>query len=250
MVAVFSAEGFEVESKNLSDRLSVPLVSAKEDRPKYYLTYEKSSSEIPNLMLVKMGKPALKLKLDFSEVIEKLRKQKAFSKTQLLSRSIGYKGEPLKTLDLTAGLGRDSVYFVGLGCHVTAIEQSAIVYELLLNAYLRAGSDVSNLNLVKGNSLEILQSLPESEFPDVIYLDPMYPQRTKSALPKKEMIILHEIVGEDESGADLLRVSLKKCRQRVVVKRPVKGKELLKGVSHSFEGKAVRYDMYLSQLKQ
>ena len=37
--------------------------------------------------------------------------------------------------------------------------------------------------------------------PDVVYLDPMYPHKTKSALVKKEMRVFQSLVGADEDAA-------------------------------------------------
>ncbi len=44
---------------------------------------------------------------------------------------------------------------------------------------------------------------------DVIYMDPMYPIRKKSALLKKEMRILRRLVGDDDAS-QLLALALKK----------------------------------------
>ena len=40
--------------------------------------------------------------------------------------------------------------------------------------------------------------------PDVVYLDPMFPHREKSALVKKEMRVFQELVGADNDADDLL----------------------------------------------
>ncbi|MDZ4660961.1 MAG: class I SAM-dependent methyltransferase [Pseudomonadota bacterium] len=196
------------------------------------------------------------ISIDFVSLYKKLKKQNAFSKTQLLAKAIGFKGRALKIIDATAGLGRDSLFFLGLGCEVMAIERSPVIFELLSDAVQRAKSDEKlgplflRFKLVLGDASEILKNLPEQEFPDVVYLDPMYPHRTKSALPKKEMIILKDIVGEDLGSTNLLALSIKCSKGRVVVKRPPKGKPLAELMNHSFKGKSVRYDMYLSHFKQ
>lgn len=190
--------------------------------------------------------------IDFIPLYRKLKKQKAFSRSQLLAKAIGYKGKPLYLFDVTAGLGRDSLFFLGLGCKVLAIEKSPVIFESLNTAVLKAKEDselshiFERFELLLGDSNTVLKGLKESEFPDVIYLDPMYPERKKSALPKKEMVLLKEIVGESMGSADLLSLSIKCSKNRVVVKRPPKGEPLLEGVDHSFQGKSVRYDMYLS----
>ncbi len=200
--------------------------------------------------------PSAEISIDFISLFKKLKKQKAFSKNQLLAKAIGFKGKPLKLLDATAGLGRDSLFFLGLGCEVTAVEKSPIVFDLLTEAVVNAKKDelvgplFARFNLIPGDSLKIMQELGENDFPDVVYLDPMYPQKTKSALPKKEMIFLKNIVGDDVDGSNLLSLAINRCQSRVVVKRPPKCPPLIEPTNHSFKGKSVRYDMYLSHFKK
>ena len=84
------------------------------------------------------------------------------------------------------------------------------------------------------------------EAPDVIYLDPMYPEHGTNALPHKEMRWLRELVGEDTDADALLAPALLLARKRVVVKRPLKAPDLA-GVAphHRHRGRAVRFDVYL-----
>ena len=90
-----------------------------------------------------------------------------------------------------------------------------------------------------------LTDLPEPNWPDVIYLDPMYPSRDKSALVKKDMQILHQLVGHDATGAELLSIAVQRAKKRVVVKRP-KGAPLLNTLKPVAEvvSKNTRYDIY------
>ena len=84
---------------------------------------------------------------------------------------------------------------------------------------------------------------------DVIYLDPMFPLRGKSASVKKEMALFQALLepGESVSDADeLLLWALQQDVARVVVKRPAKAPELAdRTPSHVIAGKAVRYDVYV-----
>lgn len=84
--------------------------------------------------------------------------------------------------------------------------------------------------------------------PDVVYLDPMFPERHKSADVKKEMQAFHRLVGRDEDAGELLALALSVARYRVVVKRPRKAPDLA-GVapSHRIEGKSSRFDVYARQ---
>src|SRR5690625_7768177 len=68
------------------------------------------------------------------------------------------------------------------------------------------------------DGLQYLNGLVEAA--DVVYLDPMFPERHKSAEVKKEMRAFHQLVGRDDEADDLLLSALGQARYRVVVKRP------------------------------
>ncbi len=88
---------------------------------------------------------------------------------------------------------------------------------------------------------------PENEVwrPDIVYVDPMFPLRKKSAKVKKEMQAFHAIVGIDPDADDLLANALAVARYRVVVKRPVGAGFLAETKpNYSLEGKSTRYDIY------
>ena len=79
----------------------------------------------------------------------------------------------------------------------------------------------------------------------MIYLDPSFPVREKSASVKKEMKLFHQLVGFDTDEADLLAAALELATHRVVVKRPRKA-PAIEGVAPTYvlEGKSSRYDIY------
>ena len=99
--------------------------------------------------------------------------------------------------------------------------------------------------MIQTDAISFLQSLTKDHSPHVIYLDPMYPHRKKSALVKKEMRFFRALVGEDEDAGDLLDVALRCATTRVVVKRPRRG-ESLPGPppTRTILGKSTRYDVY------
>jgi 16S rRNA (guanine1516-N2)-methyltransferase len=81
---------------------------------------------------------------------------------------------------------------------------------------------------------------------DVIYLDPMFPARTKSALVRKNMRILKQIVGEDEDISQLFTLAQRYASKRVVIKRPLHAASIThKQPSVVFKGKVCRFDVYL-----
>ncbi len=146
---------------------------------------------------------------------------------QPLAKAVGLKGSASpQVVDATAGLGRDAFVLASLGCAVTLVERSPVVAALLADGLARGAHDaevapiMARMRLVNADAAEYLQRLQGDERPDVVYLDPMYPHREKSALVKKEMRAFRELVGEDPDADRLLPAALAAARQRVVVKRP------------------------------
>jgi len=172
-------------------------------------------------------------------------------KNELIAKAIGLSKGLTKVLDVTAGLGMDAVVMARLGCQVRAIERSKEVYQLLQDAHARALQDertqewAHRLEFLYADSIVYLKDLSSKERPEVIYLDPMFPEKKKSALPRKEMVLFRSLVGEDLDSEELLKQALKVATKRVIVKRPLKAKPLLEEPHHRFEGKSVRYDLYL-----
>ena len=80
--------------------------------------------------------------------------------------------------------------------------------------------------------------------PDVILLDPMFPERTKSAAVRKKFQLLHHLEEPCADGELLLAAAIAANPRRIIIKRPMKG-EYLGGVKPSFSltGKAVRVDV-------
>ena len=170
-----------------------------------------------------------------------------------LARAIGLKGRTLTTvLDATAGLGRDAFILATLGCRVILVERSPLIAALLRDGLVRALADdntraaAERMELHGGDAVAIMECCAEHQRPDVIYLDPMYPHRSKSALVKKEMRVVRALVGEDVDAPQLLEAALRAARKRVVVKRP-RPAPALPGIapSHSLLGSTTRFDVYV-----
>lgn len=170
-----------------------------------------------------------------------------------LARAVGLKGASVPTiLDATAGLGRDAYMLAALGCTVTLVERSPLIAALLRDGLARAAAHAGTREIAQrmtvqvGDGIAILDGWPESHRPDVVYLDPMYPQRGKTALVKKEMRLLRALVGEDLDAPQLLAAALRVARKRVVVKRPRLAAPLPGSApSHQLTGSTTRFDIYL-----
>ena len=89
---------------------------------------------------------------------------------------------------------------------------------------------------------EFLQNLKPDNYPDVVYLDPMFPERTKSSLVKKEMRILRIVIGDDQDATGLFDIALARARNRVVIKRPRLAPKLSRlSPSHQIRGKSYNF---------
>jgi 16S rRNA (guanine1516-N2)-methyltransferase len=175
---------------------------------------------------------------------------------EMVARVMGLKPKQKPfIIDATAGLGRDSMILSACGFQVTLIERSATLYTLLRQALL-AGLNcpaiacyVQRLTLIHADSIQYLRELKQNQqpLPTIIYLDPMFPERHKSALVKKELRILQEWVGKDEDCDTLWQTALSCATKRVVVKRPKHAKSLgNKPPSFStLSGRSNRFDIYV-----
>lgn len=194
------------------------------------------------------------LSIDFASNASEHRRLHGGGRGQPIAKAIGLKtyGLPLTVIDATAGLGQDAFVLACLGCNITLIERSPIIANLLQDALQRAAAitvlkPITDLmHIINADSKKILASLPPAAFPDVVYLDPMFPLRNKTALVKQEMRILKEIVGDDPDADELLTVARQVALRRVVVKRPRIAPYLNNVLPHSSQiGKANRFDIYM-----
>jgi 16S rRNA (guanine1516-N2)-methyltransferase len=182
------------------------------------------------------------------------RQQYGGGRGQPLARAIGLKhGNRPTVLDATAGLARDACILAGLGCSMTLVERSPVLFTLLHDGIRRAILDTSVtdmlcnfMNLVNADARLYLEHSSEEARPEVIYLDPMYPERKKSALVKKDMQILQRLLMEPDDAAQLLGVALAYANKRVVVKRPIHADALAgPAPTTSISSKKTRYDVYV-----
>ncbi len=206
-----------------------------------------------NLELLTLDEPKLGgIKVDFIEGASAHRRKFGGGRGQDIAKAIGLKhGFKPHVLDATAGLGRDAFVLASLGCHVTLMERMPVVAALLDDGLSRAqlNSEVNeitqNMQLVHASSID---SMTLAQQVDVVYLDPMYPHREKSAAVKKEMRVFQSLVGEDLDADDLLSPALALAKYRVVVKRPSYAPPLNnKKPSTSIKMKKNRFDVYVNQ---
>ena len=195
----------------------------------------------------------MELRCDFEEMLPRIKPGRL--QQELLVKAAKVKGAQSPTaIDCTAGLGQDSFLLAAAGFTVRMFERDETIAALLEDGLSRAGNNpvvsgvAKRMSLERSDSLQYLAALVKSDDvpPDVIYLDPMFPARQKSAAVKKKFQLIHHLEAPCQNEGALLAAAISAGPRKVVVKRPAKGPHLA-GVkpSHSLAGKAVRYDVII-----
>ncbi|QIR15914.1 class I SAM-dependent methyltransferase [Shewanella aestuarii] len=183
------------------------------------------------LSLHKRDEPKLDgISVDFVSGAVAHRRKFGGGRGQSIAKAVGLKqGVTPTVVDGTAGLGRDAFVLASLGCKVIMVERHPVVAALLEDGLRRAYEDAEigswmreRMSLFHGSSITALAQAAEKSGTeiDVVYLDPMYPHREKSALVKKEMRVFQTLVGADLDADGLLAPAMALATKRVVIKRP------------------------------
>jgi 16S rRNA (guanine1516-N2)-methyltransferase len=238
--------GDSATHQQLAGRLTIPLHQAVEvtATETFFLTWRDGCLKLLDQELLKNGGLTVEIEHRPGEQLSW-----PTAKTGAFAQALGKKTKTV--VDATTGWGQDSLAMFRMGYDVLSIERSPVMAELLADGFKRLQqlAWVQQLNLAPpqlqvGNAIEILEKL---EFkPDCIYLDPMFPpKRKKSALAKKSIMVLRDLVGDDMDKAELFSTALKATGKRVVVKSPDYAEPLGGKPNESFQGKLLRYDVYL-----
>lgn len=198
----------------------------------------------------------MKMQPDWLAEIPRLKR--ASLKSEMIARACQLSEKPT-LLDATAGLGHDSLLMAHLGAKVTLVERHPILFSLLEDAKRQAeqhpylAETMQRIELVHADSADYLkQCVDRQQHFDVVYLDPMFPQRDqhsqkKQAQVKKQMQLLHHLLPEDGEMdlGDHLLLAAQQLATRVIVKRPKLAVYLadLKP-DHQWLGDACRFDAY------
>lgn len=242
----------ELAAKALAEQLALPLCQPGTDVRDYVsaqfllicselrISLQQTGRSAPGPITVEFGGAAM-------------RHRRRGGHNELLGKAVGLSRKPgIAVLDATAGLGRDSFILADLGCRVCLCERNSLVFQMLASGLSKAAKSsdewlrtvVQRMSLYSGDVREIARS--ELQATEVIYLDPMFPERGKRAKVKKEMALFHQLLGTGEDSDELLLWALQQEVARVVVKRPPKAPQLAgHKPSHVIVGKAVRYDVYV-----
>lgn len=242
-VETLSSNG-QAQAQLWAQRLGLPLDDAEAD---FALQVTDDGLQLQQLGADTSGP----VRVDFVEGATAHRRLFGGGTGQMIAKAVGIQpGVRPRVLDATAGLGKDAFVLASLGCEMSLIERQPIIAALLEDGLARGLQDrevgpiIAQMRLLTGNSIELIRAW-EGEPPQVIYLDPMFPHREKTALVKKEMRLFRPLVGDDMDAPALLEAALALATHRVVVKRPRKA-PCIAGPkpSYALDGKSSRYDIY------
>jgi 16S rRNA (guanine1516-N2)-methyltransferase len=234
--------------QQLAAHLDIPLISALEvnnhQNLQFFLGWRDSCLSL--IDKANVNKSGLTVEIEHRQGEQR---SWPIGKTGALAQALGRKTKTV--VDATAGWGQDSLAMFRMGYEVQCIERSPIMAELLADGLDRLSQldwlrqlNLSPPKLIQGDAIDILSNLPSQ--PDCIYLDPMFPpKRKKSALAKKAIMVLRDLVGDDVDKEELFATAFKAAGKRVVVKSPDYAEPLGGKPSESFHGKLLRYDVYL-----
>jgi 16S rRNA (guanine1516-N2)-methyltransferase len=266
----------QARARELAERFSIPLLDAIDfatakprDIERFIRAQSESDTVEPHYIFIfsDIGLSLtqvnvanmLSIRADFYSPTVNYRRHKGGGKGQMIAKAVGLNsGQTPSVLDATAGLGGDAFVLASLGCHLTMTERVPEVRALLEDG-LRVAREwgavhdealvdiLSRMHLVDSDAASYMQALDEPTKPDVVYLDPMFPVRNKSAQVKKEMHVFHQLVGTDADADALLGLACASALKRVVVKRPRIAPQLADTKpSYTLEGKSNRFDIYVS----
>ena len=250
----FTNSQLKQQAEQTAQRLDLPIIEYSNENPADYCLLFSNDG----ISLISNSNKHGAIRCDFIGGSNRHRRNFGGGNGQMIAKAVGVSGKfHPNLLDLTAGLGVDAFVLASLGCEIKLFERNPIVHTLLQDGLNRAliaaegdptlQSIIARMELLQTDSSTYLDSINQ-DMPDIIYLDPMFPPRKKSAQVKKEMQVLHQIVGSDEDAGDLLEKALCKTKYRVIVKRPAHS-DFLGGQkpSYSLKGKSTRYDIFALQ---
>ena len=227
------------------------------------ISFDKEGAGLTLLNQIKM-KPLL---LDFELLSYRQRLLRGGRQKEPVARAVmnGLEDGAL-VFDATAGLGRESMILAHAGAKVVSFERQLPIWIILNDALKRAQGSrffpftlpvLSPIGTIKDYSLALagtdnhsltLANDLNNARPEVIYYDPMFPERENSAQVKKDMFVFQQVIGEDKDIIEFLELSLELAVKRVVLKRPSYAPPLaVAGLERSYfvDGGQCRFDCYV-----
>lgn len=161
------------------------------------------------------------------------------SRSSALARACAA-GPGLRVLDATAGWGTDGLALAALGCHVRMLEAHPQVFAMLDDRLRRSGMHART----EWADARSRMRGADAERYDIVYLDPMFPPRNKTALPARPLQVLREIVGGEAPDAPELLALARRCASSRVVMKQRAHARAVGNPDWRIAGRTVRFDVY------
>ena len=152
-------------------------------------------------------------------------------------------------IDATAGMGDDSLLLAAAGFNVYMYEYNPVIYTLLKDTVKRALRDeflleiAGRMHVINGDSTVLMKEL--DFIPDVVLIDPMFPQRKKSGMIKKKFQLLQCLESPCANETEMMESGFATGAKRIIVKRPANGPLLSEQKpDYQIMGNSIRYDCY------
>ncbi|MDD3266868.1 MAG: class I SAM-dependent methyltransferase [Burkholderiales bacterium] len=157
----------------------------------------------------------------------------------------------LNALDLTGGLGRDSILLALAGFNVIVIERNKYLAIILRYLSIKFMDEVK-INLIFTDSYEYMSHNQVNY--DIIYFDPMF-EDSKKALSKKDMQLIDLLISNDDIklnniNNDVFFKQITSYCNKLIVKRDNKQAHFFTLTKPTYQklGKTIRFDVYQGSL--
>ncbi len=248
---------YKQDGEQLANHLKVEQIRKLEEVSKndLVLLYDKEGLSLVG------GK--LRLQADFNNMLPRVKDD--MWQNELIARAAKIKeGESnLKAMDATAGFGEDSLILAAAGYEVMLYEKDPVIAALLKDCLIRARKIpeikdmVMRMKLVEGDSIEAMLNMAElkkdetkvvADMPDLIYLDPMFPERQKSSKIKKKFQLIQKLERPCFNGEEMVNAALSLNPKKILIKRPMKAETLGdRTPEFSYKGTSIRYDCFMQK---
>ena len=240
--------GSSLEAEKLAHQLNISLCRGpaedlkKEDPAELILRFHSGGLSLTG--------DGLEMQGDLSRMLPRLKKGNLEREFLVKASRIKHLPENPWAVDATAGMGEDSLLLAAAGYRVTLYECNPVIAALLKDSLARASAlpelkdIVARMEVREEDSIRAMAGLEIP--PDLILLDPMFPERRKSALIKKKFQLLQRLESPCADEEEMLGAALGAVPRRLVIKRPLKGPYLAgRKPDYSIMGKAIRYDCFI-----
>jgi len=165
----------------------------------------------------------------------------------LLAKALGIKHHGARTvLDATGGFGLDSMLMSRWGCTVTVLERARVAFALLQDGIQRFVRQYPDCIPPRAVLVDFARFPAAAGDFDVVYLDPMFGQRHKTAQPNKRAQYLSSCLEETTEQEELVQLIHRArgiAKQRAVLKRR-RHDPIIAQPNWQILGRSIRLDVF------